>query len=313
MPLPAAQLIGFFLGLLFGSFLNVCITRIPRRESISLPLSHCRDCQHPIRWYDNLPVVSWLILKGRCRDCKASIPWRYPAVELAYGVWLSIAAYKLAFPWWMLQKVSDSTADHAIIASLEAVALAILGFLLIGLLVMDWQTQRLPDAFTLSGIFIAMLLVSLETIFLRPGEHQVIFAFKHLRLASPGSFSARGNVFLTGTESVIYGRLLAIIGAALILIIIRAIYKAIRKREGLGLGDVKLFAMIAAFLGFWPAVLSLFLGTLFASAYGIYLMVRGRAGTLTRLPLGTFLCAGGLLAALFGERIIAWYTPYVTF
>ncbi len=309
MSLVAAQITGFLIGLLLGSFLNVCITRIPRGESISLPLSHCRDCNHAIRWYDNIPLLSWLVLRGRCRDCKARIPWRYPAVELAYGLWAFNAASHL--PLTYSERMYHRFHYDYYFFSISG--FAILGFLLIGLLVMDWQTHRLPDAFTLTGIFIASLLVCLQTIFLLPGEHQVIFAFKKLRLASPGSFSARGNVFLTGTESVIYGRLLAICGAALILIVIRALYKAIRKREGLGLGDVKLIAMIAAFLGFWPAVLTLFLGTLFATAYAILLLARRQADTLTRLPLGTFLCAAGLVTALFGERIIAWYTPYVTF
>ena len=309
MSLLAAQLAAFLIGLLLGSFLNVCITRIPRGESIALPLSHCRDCNHPIRWHDNIPLLSWLVLRGRCRDCKATIPWRYPAVELAFGLWCFIAASHL--PLTYSQRMYHRF--HYDYYFFSITGFTILGFLLIGLLVMDWQTHRLPDAFTLTGIFIAALLVCLQTIFLLPGEHQVIFASKHLRLASPGSFSARGNVFLTGTESVIYGRLLAIIGAASILLIIRALYKVIRKREGLGLGDVKLLAMVAAFLGFWPAVLTLFLGTLFASAYAAILLVRGRANTLTRLPLGTFLCAAGLVTALFGQQIIAWYTPYVTF
>ena len=309
MPLPTAQLIGFLLGLLFGSFLNVCITRIPRGESISLPQSHCRDCNHPIRWYDSLPVLSWLVLRGRCRDCKAKIPWRYPAVEFAYGIWCLLAASLLPLTY----NARMYHHYHYDFYFFEITTFAILGFLLIGLLVMDWQTHRLPDAFTLTGIAIALFLVCLQTIFLAPGEHQIIFASKHLRLTSPGSFAARGNVFLTGTEALIFGRILAICAAALVLILIRAAYKAIRKREGLGLGDVKLLAMVAAFLGFWPAILTLFLGTLLATAYAVTLLVRGKAHALTRLPLGTFLCAGGLLTALFGQQIIAWYTPYVTF
>ncbi len=309
MSLAAAQLLGFLIGLLLGSFLNVCITRIPRGESIALPLSHCRDCQHPIRWYDNLPVLSWLILRGRCRDCKARISGRYPAVELAFGLWGFLAASQL--PLTSTARIYHRY--HYDFYFFSITGFAILGFLLIGLLVMDWQTHRLPDAFTLSGIVIALFLVCLQTIFLEPGEHQIIFASKHLRLASPGSFAARGNVFLTGTEALIFGRIAAICAAALILILIRVLYKALRKREGLGLGDVKLLAMVAAFLGFWPAILTLFLGTLFATAYAALLLARGRAHTLTRLPLGTFLCVGGLLTALFGQQIIAWYTPYVTF
>jgi leader peptidase (prepilin peptidase)/N-methyltransferase len=310
MPYAAAQLIGFLAGLLLGSFLNVCISRLPRGESIAKPASHCPVCKHPIRWYDNIPLLSWLVLKGHCRDCKAAISWRYPAVELAYGLWAVLTVNR----WVLLEQLKATSLSGPTTGNyIELAVFAIVGFLLIGLLVMDWQTHRLPDAFTLTGIFIALLLVCLQTIFLEPGEHQIIFAFKHLRLASPGSFAARGNVFLTGPEAVIFGRMAAICGVALLLVLIRVAYKALRKREGLGLGDVKLIAMIAAFLGFWPAILTLFVGTLLATVYAVFLLAGGRANTLTRLPLGSFLCAAGLFTALFGQQIIAWYTPYVTF
>jgi leader peptidase (prepilin peptidase) / N-methyltransferase len=189
------------------------------------------------------------------------------------------------------------------------VGIAILGFLLIGLIVMDWQTHLLPDAFTLTGIAIGLFLVCLQAIFLNPHEGDVVLNTTHqLRLSSPGSFQAKGNVFLTGPEALIYGRLLAVVGAALLLLIIRWTYRAVRKREGLGLGDVKLLAMVAAFLGFGPAIVALFIGVLAATAYGLLLLVRGRAHALTRIPLGSFISVGGLVAALFGERIITTYT-----
>jgi leader peptidase (prepilin peptidase)/N-methyltransferase len=153
-----------------------------------------------------------------------------------------------------------------------------------------------------------MFLVCLQAAFLAPGEDQVVLNPTHqLRLSSPGSFAAHGNVFLTGPEALIFGRLAAVCGAALLLLAVRWAYRAARKRDGLGLGDVKMLAMVAAFLGFWPAVLTLFIGVLLASLYGIWLMVRGRAGALTRLPLGSFLGAGGLVAAVFGPAILGWY------
>ena len=184
----------------------------------------------------------------------------------------------------------------------------LLGFLLIGLIVMDWQTQRLPDAFTLTGIAVGMFLVCLQAVFLGPTDDQVVLnGAKQLRLSSPGSFAAKGNIFLTGPESLIFGRLAAVCGAALILLLIRWAYKALRGREGLGLGDVKLLAMIAAFLGWWPAVLTLFVGVMLAAGYGIALLVRGKAGAATRLPFGSFLGVAGLFAAVWGERVIGWY------
>jgi leader peptidase (prepilin peptidase)/N-methyltransferase len=154
-----------------------------------------------------------------------------------------------------------------------------------------------------------MFLICTQAIFLGPTDDQIVLNKTHqLRMSSPGSFAARGNVFLTGPEALIFGRLAAVCGAALILLLVRWSYKTLRKREGLGLGDVKMLAMVAAFLGFWPAVLTLFFGVMFASAWALVLIVRGKAGGATKLPLGSFLGAGGLLTALFGSGIIDWYS-----
>ena len=187
------------------------------------------------------------------------------------------------------------------------ISVAILGFLLIGLMVMDWQMMILPNAFTLGGIFIALVLICSQAIFLGPKEDQVLLTKHSLHLTSPGGVTDNGNVFLTGPESLILGRIATICGAALLLLLIRWLYKAIRHREGMGLGDVKLIAMIAAFLGFWPAVLSLFIGTLSAALYGVFLLVRGKAGATSKLAFGSFLCAGGLIAAMYGNRLIDSY------
>jgi leader peptidase (prepilin peptidase)/N-methyltransferase len=195
-----------------------------------------------------------------------------------------------------------------VIEVIGAISIAVLGFLLIGLMVMDWQTMRLPDAFTLTGIGIGFVLVCVRAMFLAPGEGDIVLNTTHqLRMSSPGSFQAQGNVFLTGTEAMVLGRVAAICGAALILLVVRWVYKAVRKRDGMGLGDVKLLAMIAAFLGFGGALLALFVGVVTASVYGIGLMARGKPTGTTKLPLGSFLAAGGLFAALFGARIAEWY------
>jgi leader peptidase (prepilin peptidase)/N-methyltransferase len=296
--------VGVVLGLLFGSFLNVCIVRVPRGESIVSPGSHCLTCNHPIRWYDNLPVLSWLALRGRCRDCGAAFSWSYGAVELAVGLWFgwlgdvifhySIGNGYVRYPWnfWVF----------------SVIGIAMLGWLLIGLIVTDWQLQRLPDAFTLGGIAAGMFLICVQAIFLGPTDDQVVLNSTHqFRLSSPGSFAAHGNVFLTGPENLIYGRLVAVCGAALILLSVRWLYQALRKRDGLGLGDVKMLAMIAAFLGFWPSVLALFFGVTLACVWALWLTIRGKAGALTRLPLGSFLGIAGLVVAVVGNGIIAWY------
>lgn len=301
--------VGFVLGLVFGSFLNVCIARLPEHESIVKPRSRCPQCGAAIRWYDNIPVISWLILRGRCRDCGQSISIQYPLIELAVGIWFLKV---VALTSWIFSRAPNSdfkfSFDQIASGTVQGIGIAILGFLLIGLMVMDWQTMRLPDAFTLTGIFIGMLLVCTQAVFLGPGEDQIVLNSTHqLRLSSPGSFMSRGNVFLTGPEALIWGRLAAVCGAALILLLVRWIYKAVRHQDGMGLGDVKLLAMIAAFLGFWPAVLALFVGVMSASVWGVFLLARGRANRMSRLAFGSFLSFGGLIAALFGERMISSY------
>jgi len=296
--------VGFGMGLLFGSFLNVCIVRLPREESILRPRSRCVTCGHAVRWYDNLPLLSYLLLRGRCRDCHARISVQYPLVELLTGVWFaywSLLAWLLVNPW-----TEDSMG-----LVLSCLGSAVLGFLLIGLAVMDWQTMRLPDAFTLSGIFAAMLLVCTQAIFLGPHEGDVLLAKHHIQLRAPGATHDTGNIFLTGPEHLIYGRLAAAVGAFLVLYFIRLIYQLVRKRDGMGLGDAKLLAMIAAFLGFWPAMLALFVGVASASIFAISLLLRGRANGTTRLAFGSFLAAGGLFAAAFGTRVVDWYTSLV--
>jgi leader peptidase (prepilin peptidase)/N-methyltransferase len=304
-------LAAFIIGLLFGSFLNVCISRLPKHESVVHPRSRCPQCGAAIRWYDNIPLISWLVLQGRCRDCKQAIPWRYPLVEMAIGVWFWIAASSFFLNFSRAHDLGGSFSNEDVPRAIAALSIAILGFLLIGLMVMDWQTLLLPDAFTLTGIAIGLFLVFIRAAFLGPTENQVVLSNHHITLTSPGGVTDNGNVFLTGPEHMILGRITAICGAALILLVIRWLYKALRHREGMGLGDVKLLAMIAAFLGFWPAVLALFVGVFAASAYAILLLVRGKAHATSKLAFGSFLCMGGLVAAQFGNRLIEMYTSFL--
>ncbi|MGI4855038.1 MAG: prepilin peptidase [Janthinobacterium lividum] len=296
--LPVVGLFGLFIGLLCGSFLNVCIDRLPRGESIVSPASHCESCGMGIRWFDDIPVLSYLMLRGRCRSCGARIGWRYPAIELVTGVWFLLGSLPLA----------DAVlwTDAAFRLFIHQFAFCGLGFFLIGLAVIDWRQQRLPDALTIPGMMLGFFLVGSDAMFLREDEFNLVLQRK-INLNAAGSGRSTGNIFLTGPEHLVYGRLLAIIVCFLLLFTIRAIYKAVRKRDGMGLGDAKLLAMIAAFLGFAPAMLSFFLGTLFASVYGVVQLARRRASGVTRLPFGSFLAAGGLLTALVGESFLDWY------
>ncbi len=300
------ELAVFFLGLLFGSFLNVCISRLPHGKSISTPRSHCPNCLQTIRWYDNVPLLSWILLARKCRHCKATIPWRYPLVELGTGLWFAVSAALIHHDLLMAPVANQgSVAVHAV---LEGIGVSVLGFLLIGLMVMDWQTQILPDSFTLTGTALGFLLACVQAALLAPGEGDIHLSPRHnLRMSSPGSFAAKGDVFLTGAEAIVFGRLAAILAAAGVLLLIRGVYKALRGREGMGLGDAKLLAMIAAFLGFWDSMLSFFVGMIACAAYAVYLLARRKADATTKLPLGSFLAAGGLVTALVGEALLTWY------
>lgn len=303
------EAIGLLLGLVFGSFLNVCISRLPRHQSIVHPRSHCPRCKSPIRWFDNIPILSWLLLRRRCRDCHQPIPLRYPLVELACGLWFALQAARLyaVVHFYFYDPTHSAASSYAAFAIIANLAVTVLGFLLIGLIVMDWQTGLLPDAFTLTGIAVGLFLICIQAFFLGPTDEQVVLT-RPIHITSAGATTNPGNVFLTGSEAVIGGRVLAVFAVALLLLCVRWVYRALRHREGMGLGDVKLIAMIAAFLGFWPAILSLFLGVIGAAIYGIFLLTKRRAGATTKLPFGSFLAVGGLIAAQFGDRIIDAYS-----
>ena len=302
------EAIAFAVGLLFGSFLNVCISRLPEHESVVKPRSRCPGCGHPIRWYDNVPLLSWALLRAKCRDCGTRISWRYPAVELAVGGWSAFAANQLFY----LELAKTSRLEGPTPQEYVGVfGFAIVGFLLIGLIVMDWQTHRLPDAFTLTGIAIGFVLTCVRAGLLPTGQGDIALNPTHQwRMSSPGSFQAQGNVFVTGTEAMVLGRVAAIIGAALILLLIRWTYKALRGHQGMGLGDVKLLAMIAAFLGFAGSLVAFFVGVMAAMAYALVLLAGRRATAKSKLPFGSFLGVGGLFAALYGQQLVDWYLGF---
>lgn len=291
--------IGTVTGLLTGSFLNVCISRIPAGLSVVSPRSHCEACGNTVRWYDNIPVLSFLLLRGRCRNCGEAIGGRHLLVELFTGVWFALGALPFVHapvPW--------SDAFFRLLVS--QITFCALGCFLPVLLVVDWQWRRLPDALTLPGTVLGFLLVCVDAMFLPENGYNLVLRRK-VNLNAAGSGRNTGNIFLTGPEHLIYGRLVSVIGCFLLLYLVRAAYRALRKRDGMGLGDAKLLAMIAAFLGFAPALLSLFVGTLLATVYGVALLASGRATSATRLPFGSFLAAGGLLAALAGVPLVNWY------
>ncbi|MBI4264793.1 MAG: prepilin peptidase [Acidobacteria bacterium] len=241
-------------GLMFGSFLNVCIYRIPRRESLHWPPSHCTSCLRRLAWFENVPIVSWLVLRGRCRTCGALISPMYPAVELA-----TAAVF----------------AGGALVYGLTPLLVVRLAFAcaLIVLFAIDLRHRILPNVITLPGI-VAGFIASL---FLPPGW-----------LSSLIGLLAGGGVLLAIAE----------------------VYYRTRGQEGLGMGDVKMLAMIGAFLGWQLMLLTLILASFAGSVIGVAMIAAGRGGMQAALPFGTFLALGALVAAVAGDAMVAWYLSF---
>jgi leader peptidase (prepilin peptidase) / N-methyltransferase len=266
------------LGLAFGSFLNVCLSRWPEGESVVQPRSHCRQCGHALAWWENVPLVSWLALRGECRNCRAEIGWRYPLVELAVGaLWAAVAwqSYGALFP-------------------LEfAAGMMIFMWMLVALATLDAEYFWLPNAITLPGIALGFLWWLLQSERARWATH------------------VSGEVFQALTQSG--ERLLSIAGAAAAILLIRWVYWLLRRREGIGLGDAKLMALMAAWLGLPGALLALAIGAILGSVAALAMLAlpglrRGSASwAATMLPLGTFLCIGGIVSSLWGHAMIEAY------
>lgn len=249
------------LGLVFGSFLNVCIARLPRHESVVTPRSSCPDCGAPIGAMDNVPLLSFLVLRGRCRDCGAQISWRYPAIEVATAA------------LWVLCWLEFGL-------SVEAAGMAVLCFLLLGLAAMDAETLLLPNTFTLPGILLGVI---------------------YSGAMCPGRWLGRLRC-----AGVSLGW--AVCATALILAI-RWLYWLVRQREGMGMGDAKLLAMIAAWAGPANALLVFFLAVVGAAIYGVFWMAmnKGEGRAQARMPLGSFLCAAAIYAVFEGQATVDWY------
>jgi len=240
------------LGLIVGSYLNVVIHRLPHGRSTVVPGSHCPTCGAAIRAFDNLPLLSWIALGGRCRACRAPISPRYPLVELLTGLAFAGAVARFGF-------------------APEALAGAIFAALLIALSAIDLEHFLLPDRLTLPGLAVGLVA----------------------QVALPSGSLGRG---IAG----------ALVGAG-ILLVVAGTWELVRGVEGMGLGDVKMLAMIGAFLGQSGVVVTLVFGTLFGSIAGLALVAVRRGSFASRLPFGLFLGIGGLIALYAGDRLVAFY------
>ena len=268
---PAFEITAFLLGLVVGSFANVCIHRLPRdfepatgafawaidlvrqASSVVHPPSHCPRCKRRIRATDNVPLLSYAVLGGRCRDCREPIPWRYPAVEAANGLlWLAVAlvygASLQALVWMGL-----------------ATALLVLGLI-------DLEHQLLPDAVTL-----------------------------------PGTVFGVAASFLPGARVAPLASLAAAAGGWLVFAGFALAWRKLRGIDALGQGDWKMAAMLGAFFGWERLLLTVLLATATGSLVGLAILSLGKGGLRSKLPLGTFLAVAGLAMVLGGEELLAGY------
>ena len=255
------HLAAFIFGALAGSFLNVCILRIPSGDSIVSPPSHCPKCKAAIAFYDNVPLLSYLILRGQCRSCSVRISPRYFVVELLTAL-LALALYDrfgFGFSFFM--------------SFVFVGALIVISFI-------DLDVRIVPDVISLPGIVVGLAL-SVAGYFLISGESAVV----------PSPVSS----------------LLGILAGGGFLLATAWIYEKITGVEGMGGGDIKLLAMIGAFLGWQSIPLTLFFASLVGSIVGIGCMLATGAGRRLALPFAPFLCSGALLFIFFGEELIQFY------
>ena len=237
----------FLFGAAIGSFLNVVIYRLPEGKSLVWPGSHCPQCGEKIRWFDNIPILSYIILQGKCRDCGNEISIRYLVVESITAV-----VYLYAYLHYGI--------------SLELLTFLVFTSLLIPISFIDFSTMLIPDSLSISGIIIGLLLSMFRGI-------------------------------------IVVSCIGAAVGAIYILIIIH-IGKAVYKKDVMGYGDIKLAAMIGAFVGWDSFLLTILFSSLFGSLFGLVQIKRGKSSMKSLIPYGPFLAIGGFITFLFGKWII---------
>ena len=293
----------FLFGLAFGSFLNVCIYRLPRELSVVAPRSACPTCKQPIAFYDNLPILSWFLLGGRCRHCKEKISPRYWIIELLTAL-LFLACYSFFGP------------------TLSTLKYCVFSFLLLGLIFTDAETKLLPDKMTLPGLALGLVFSLLVPV----NDLASQFLPGVVNLPFSGEIMARLLSFLDSLLGAALGAAF-IYGAG-------AIYLRWRGAQGMGFGDVKLMAMVGAFLGMKLTVFTIFVASIAGSIFGLstvlIVWIRRTHRFMKRLanpqaarrrgwqsaqvvyrhyqmPFGVFLGSVALLAFFFGDRFLHWY------
>jgi leader peptidase (prepilin peptidase)/N-methyltransferase len=294
----------FVLGSIFGSFLNVCIYRLPRGLSVVHPRSACPGCNHPIAFYDNIPILSWLLLRGRCRRCATPITPRYMVVEILAGL-----MFLLCYMFFGI--------------SLEALKYCVFGFLLLGLIFTDAETQLLPDSLTLPGLVLGLIFSLFVPV------NDLVSQLLPGAVSLPVSSTLSAPLF-----SLVDALLGAAVGASFIYGI-GAVWFRVRGIDAMGFGDVKLMAMVGAFLGIRLTMFTMFAASIAGSMFGVATVavvwakrtrrrmrlhheparvasrsaVHSAQVVLSRFPIpfGVFLGSMAIVAFLFGHQFLAWY------
>ena len=272
--------VGFVLGACFGSFFNVVIYRLPKEESLILPASHCMQCGELIRWYDNIPIISYFMLRGKCRECGAPFSVRYAIVELVTGILFAMVVAKYANLIVNLEFV-----DGELVAGKLSEGLGLMLFHLFfvgGLIVaafIDIDHQIIPNEITFPGIPLGIIASTLLPV-------------------------------MQGQDSHLWGLLMSLISAIAcggVLFLIGEIATRILKKEAMGFGDVKLLAMLGAFIGWKLTGLCLFFASLTGAAVGITLIGLKKVEWQSRIPFGPYIVLGALVSYFWGMRILEWY------
>ena len=257
----------FVLGAVVGSFLNVCICRMPDGASVVSPPSHCPKCDYRIRWYDNIPMLSYLVLKGKCRGCQAPISLQYPMVELLNGL-LTLGLFLRLFP---LRFLTEAPAEIILRQGGVFAVLFMFCSALVVVTFIDLEHQIIPDSITLPGIVIGFV----------------------------ASFFIPQLGWVNSLIGIVAG------GGSLLLIAYG--YELVAKKEGMGGGDVKLLAMMGAFLGWKAIIFIIFTASLIGSVIGVGIMLAKKKDASLAIPFGPFLAGGAILYIFYGKKIIHWY------
>ncbi len=266
------------LGSIIGSFLNVVIHRVPNEQSIVFPNSACPNCKNAIKFYDNIPVLSWLALGGKCRKCKNPIAWRYPAVELLTGFVFLIVFWQIGLNWYLPVCLAFSAT-------------------IISLIFIDAEHMILPNVITYPMLVIALITrIAFPLIFGNTIFFSDTFIVPLINSGLPMWLNSLFGAILGGLAG---GGSLWAIGE---------LWKRLRGIDAMGLGDVKMMFGVGAFLGWRLTLISIFIGAFTGAIGGVLVMIKDREkGMQAQIPFGIFLGIGSLVSMLFGDQLLTWY------